>query len=379
MSDDFFQEQREQSLIKSRIVSKYFSVWASVILSTQKKFQQFTQKMAYVDLFAGPGRYDSQSKSTPLLVLETILNNPDLTDRVITLFNDKDAANIKSLENAINQLDGIKRLKYPPAFFNEEVGDSIAELFSKSSVVPTFFFVDPWGYKGLSLNLVSSIIKDWGCDCIFFFNYNRVNMGVGNPRIRQHMVSLFGEERLEFVQNECNKATSPIEREAIVVQELCVALKQSGSTFVLPFRFKNDDGNRTSHHLVFLSKHFRGYEIMKDIMYAESSSNTGGVASFEYNPRDMHYKQGSFFDLLSRPLDDLRDILLHEYGGKTISFTELYEKHSVDTPFVKRNYKDALIDLLERDLISAKNPITGKPPRKGSFSDKMEITFGDMP
>ena len=58
MNSDFFQEQRDQSLIKARIVSKYFSAWANVILATQKRYPQHAQKMAYIDLFAGPGRYD---------------------------------------------------------------------------------------------------------------------------------------------------------------------------------------------------------------------------------------------------------------------------------------------------------------------------------
>lgn len=54
--------------------------------------------MAYVDLFAGPGRYDDQSKSTPVMVLETILANPELANRMVTMFNDKDQANIESLK-----------------------------------------------------------------------------------------------------------------------------------------------------------------------------------------------------------------------------------------------------------------------------------------
>jgi three-Cys-motif partner protein len=347
MSSDFFQEQRDQSLIKARIVSKYFSAWANVILNTQKKYASYGQKMAYIDLFAGPGRYDNKSKSTPLLVLETILANPDLTNRMVTLFNDKDTANIESLKVAINQLSGIERLKYAPAFYNEEVGDEIAKMFSGMNLVPAFFFVDPWGYKGLSLNLVSSIIKDWGCECVFFFNYNRVNMGVSNDAIKQHMVSLFGEEYLSFVRSECDKATNPAEREMIVVQELCNALKNNGSRFVLPFRFKDDKGTRTSHHLIFLSKNFRGYEIMKEIMYKESSDNVDGVASFEYNPRDMHYKQGSLFDSLSRPLDDLQGMLLQQYAGKTIDFNKLYEEHSVDKPYIKKNYKEVLRALFD--------------------------------
>ena len=31
MENEFFEEQREQSLIKSRIVSKYFAAWANVV------------------------------------------------------------------------------------------------------------------------------------------------------------------------------------------------------------------------------------------------------------------------------------------------------------------------------------------------------------
>ena len=377
MGNSFFEEQREQSLIKSRIVSKYFSAWANVILATQKRYPQHAQSMAYVDLFAGPGRYNDQSKSTPILVLETILNNQELSNRVITLFNDKDPGNITNLQQSITSIEGINRLRYPPAFFNEEVGDEIAQLFNSRKLVPTFFFVDPWGYKGLSLNLVSSIIKDWGCDCVFFFNYNRVNMGVNNDAVRTHMISLFGEEYLVRLQNDCVGKTSS-EREIIVLQTLCDALKQYGSNFVLPFRFRNENGTRTSHHLIFLSKNFRGYDIMKGIMANESSQKTDGVASFEYNPRDSRFQQGSLLDMLSTPLDRLSELLLRDYAGKTIVFQKLYEEHSVNRPYIKRNYKDVLIQLYQNGQITAINQKTKKPPRQGTFSDEMLISFGGL-
>ena len=53
-SDEFFKEAKEQSLVKTAIVSKYFWVWAKVIISTTKRYNG---KIAYIDLFAGPGRY----------------------------------------------------------------------------------------------------------------------------------------------------------------------------------------------------------------------------------------------------------------------------------------------------------------------------------
>lgn len=375
MSNEFFQEQREQSIIKSRIVMKYFSAWAKIILAELKKYPHNDPRMAYVDLFAGPGIYEDQNKSTPILVLEKILSDSDLCDRVITLFNDKDKANISSLEAVIAQVPGIEKLKYAPCFYNHEVGNEIAEMFSHRKIVPTLFFVDPWGYKGLSLDLISSIIKNWGCDCIFFLNYNRVNMGVPNEAVRQHMISLFGKERFNLLLANLHDVLTSDEREMIIVQGLCDALRENGSKFVLPFRFKNDNGTRTSHHLIFLSKDFRAYDIMKEIMAGESSDSKNGVANFEYNPRDKFYKQGTLFDLLSSPLDDLKDGLMEQYNNQTIDFLELYREHSVNRPFIKKNYKAVLRKMYDEGLISAVNRKTDKPPQKGTFSDEMRITF----
>jgi len=130
--------------------------------------------------------------------------------------------------------------------------------------------------------------------------------------------------------------------------------------------------------LIFLSKDFLGYEIMKEIMYKESTDKSSEVASFEYNPRDLFGgRQLSLFDLLSRPLDDLQGMLLQEYAGRTVDFIDLYEKHSVDKPYIKKNYKDVLRALYDTGKITAISTKTGKPPSRG-FADEMRITFGGM-
>jgi hypothetical protein len=201
-------------------------------------------------------------------------------------------------------------------------------------------------------------------------------MGITNFAIEPHMLSLFKEKHLTQIRSRFESAITPREREAIIIQSICHAFKENGQKYVLPFRFKNDDGTRTSHHLIFITKNFRGYEIMKEIMARESTVTNAGVANFEYNPRDARYKQGSLFEMLSRPLDDLRGMLLNDYEGQTIDFITMYQEHSVDKPYIKNNYKDVLKALFAERLITAENPITHKPPRKGTFADEMRITFG---
>ena len=373
MADNsFFEEQREQSLVKSTIVAKYFDIWSNVIINTQKRYPQHPQKIAYIDLFAGPGRYKDGAQSTPLRILTNAIKKPDLRERLVAIFNDKDEKNSKVLEKVISKIPGIETLKYKPQVCNQEIGEEIVKMFESMNLMPTFFFVDPWGYKGLSLRLVNSVLKDWGCDAIFFFNYNRINMGIDNKAVKQHMQALFGEEQMIALRNKLRGKNS-LQREFCIIEELCQALKAYGSRYVLPFRFKNNIGERTSHHLIFVSKNFLGYEIMKDIMSRESTSKTQGVPSFEYNPADLLPHQSLLFQL-SRPLNDLKNDLLDKFRGKTLTMQEIYKKHNIDTSYIKKNYKDVLRKLYDDGSIEAISP-KGKPPRKGTFSDQTLVTF----
>jgi len=115
--------------------------------------------------------------------------------------------------------------------------------------------------------------------------------------VQEHMAALFGEKR-EQVLREKLAGLSPEDRENSIVEELCAALgaKPAGARqerYVLPFRFKNDAGTRTSHHLIFVSKHPLGYSIMKEIMASEKmcirdrALRTRDNAAAEQRMRDL--------------------------------------------------------------------------------------------
>jgi three-Cys-motif partner protein len=142
----FFDETTEQSIIKAKIVSDYFWAWAKVIIPTAKKSRR--NRIAYIDLFAGPGRYSRDgTKSTPLLVLEKAIQDPEMREMLVTVFNDKNEDHSYSLQQAINALPGIEELKHQPTVRNYEVGKEIVAIFSQMCLVPTLFFVDPWGVE----------------------------------------------------------------------------------------------------------------------------------------------------------------------------------------------------------------------------------------
>ncbi|MBR1164943.1 three-Cys-motif partner protein TcmP [Bradyrhizobium elkanii] len=361
---DFFNEQLDQSDTKARIVQKYFYAWAKVIGPSA---QAREGKIAYIDLFAGPGRYKDGAASTPLLVLQHAIADAALCKTLVALFNDADQNHSATLQTEIAKLPGIEKLKYAPQVNCGEIGKDAEKYFNETRLIPSFSFVDPFGYKGLSLKIVNGMIKDWGCDCVFFFNYGRINAGISNPKVETHMDALFGAERAAKLRTAL-EGMSPDDREALILEELSQAIKDMGGTYVLPFRFKR--GKRTSHSIVFVSKSFKGYEIMKDIMAGESSSDDQGVASFTYSPADASMP---LLFSLAQPFDALKKSLPTDLTGQTMTMREIYEDHSVDTPYVSKNYKQALRELEAEGIIVADPPMAKR--KKNTFANHVRVTF----
>jgi three-Cys-motif partner protein len=367
-TETFFEESRDQSVVKATIVEKYFDAWAGIITGAQNQYGRTPDKrIGYVDLFAGPGRYKDGAVSTPLRVLQKAIGNPVYAERLMTIFNDGDPGNAQTLEAEIKKLPNVDRLKFTPAIWNAEVGDKIAKAFGEINKIPILAFVDPWGYKGLTLHLVDAFLRDWGCDCIFFFNYARINAGLSNPVVRDHMAALFGAERAASLSLEL-EPLNPLQREATIVNALAMSLKGFGHRFVLPFCFKNESGTRTKHHLILVTKAFKGYDVMKGIMAQSSSSHVQGVPSFSYCPPSSQSQQ--LLLELNRPLDDLKGMLLQHYAGRAITTKRLYEEHSVDRPFLEKNYKSVLADLEKAKLIQT----SGRKSNRG-FADEILCTF----
>jgi three-Cys-motif partner protein len=358
----FFDERTDQSEVKARIIQKYFFAWANVVKSTAKVMGN---KVAYIDLYAGPGRYRDGAASTPLLILEKVIADPELAKMFVALFNDVDANHTETLKSEIEKLPGIKNLTYAPQILCGAVGEDAERYFTETRLVPSFSFVDPFGYKGLSLKIINGVIKDWGCDCVFFFNYTRINAVITNPIVEQHIDALFGQTRAAELRKVL-PLKKPHEREELILENIAQAIKEMGGEYVLPFRFKNSSGTRTSHSLVFVSKHFKGYEIMKEIMAKESSVADQGVPSLTYSPAD---ESMPLLFSLSRPLDALEGMLVDMFAGQTLSMIDIYKAHNVDTPYIRRNYKDAL------GRLEIAGKITAEKHRPNTFADRIIVTF----
>lgn len=355
-----FEEQREQSRIKTEIVIKYFMAWASIL---QRRFK----RIGYIDLFAGPGIYENGIKSTPIILLEKIIDDSTLCSKVVTLFNEKEIELCNKLKTNIGALNNVNKLRYKPTIWNIEVTQDTAQKFKNKNMIPCFSFIDPAGYAGLSIDLIESLGKDYGSDLLFFFNYNDINRGMSNPKVEEQMKAIFGDENYYKLKKKIE--LYPDAREAIIINEMAQTIKNHGVQYVLPFRFKCENKNRTSHYLIFASKNFTGYKIMKDIMHNAGEKDSDGVGRFEFIPSCDKTKgiQLSIIDLYNSSLDELKKHIKFKYKGKKVYLKNLYENDAVENRYVLKDYRRVILEMEQTGEVICDPPHTQR--RKNTLAE----------
>ena len=293
----------------------------------------------------------------------------------MTVFNDKKAASVKKLEAEAKKLPGFGSLKHAPIFLNEKVSPETEKLFVSSSRMPSFTFLDPFGYSGLTRGLIEAVVtKSWGCDCIFFFSYSSINRALSAGYFTSHMEALFGpvraaklEERMQSIEG--SEGNKPIERESIILDALKDAMEElnHGNMFVRAFRFKK--GLRTSHMLVFVTKNPKGFRVMSDIMAKEGFIDKKGVPHFTHYTKPPPGNRLYYMEYIN-----LKKDLCRKYANRKMTMLQIFLDHRQYTAGL---YKDVLNELEDEKLITVDPPASERRVQNGkrSFRDEAVVTF----
>lgn len=362
MSDDFFSSQEKHSNIKTQIMVKYFKSWAKIILN-----QEYVDKAAYIDLFCGPGRYDDGSESTPILILKEIINNKQYRNNIKTYFSDKNKEKTKKLKKEINRIPNINMLKYSPVVKCQEANKKIISKLKKKTI-PALVFLDPWGYKELSLDLIDHHLEGWGCDIIAFFNYSRINrhLNINKEDIKKNIYSLFGKKQADKLMNKINQNNfSPYKREELIFTTFEEALRKKINCHVARIKFETFKGNRTSHYILGITKNPNAHEIMKEIMIRESNDKENLAVKKDYNNNQM-----AMFNLKT---NDLKKELLKKFKGRKMKVGDIISIHHPNTDYIKKDYKKALKQLEKEEKISCNPPKEKRPA--DTMADPTSIEF----
>lgn len=329
------------SRLKTKILVDSFLGWASVMLNANPV------ALWYVDLYCGRGTYKKDgSWATPLELFDKISRDARLPAVLKMLFNDSREASVFELRDTLMAHPNFGSMRYAPRFNVGEVNEEmVIELTTRFPRTPIYAFVDPFGYKGLTQNLIHKLLQEYGCDVMFFFSYHVIKRAIKNPNniLRGHVDALLGRERVNRLRGMMEDGVSEQELEPAILGALAESMRAIDGRTVLTFAFRRWTGY-ASHHLAFVSKHPRGFAVAKEAMARNSSW------FYDDNIPSLEYIRPGFENALLHvdppSIGKLMRLLVDRCGEQTISWDDAYSSVLYDTPYCKSNVREALMRLV---------------------------------
>jgi three-Cys-motif partner protein len=352
--EDFFKKQTPSSRIKANIVAEYFPQYSKIIL---KKPQA---EIRYLDLFAGPGIYEDQSLSTPLLIANSCANDPILLSKVRMIFNDNKYS-VQLKENFLKKFPE-KTFHYEPRFGDKTVGEDekinsyLTKKVKTPNPYPTLLFFDPWGYKGIDTIVLAKFLENWGNELFLFVNIKRIHAAIENNKFDELMQSLFPTS-FQNIRKQRKYKASVYERLSLIMDNLANEFKNviKGTLYHCSFKFQEEDSNATSHFIIHFTKHSKGYELVKQVYY--DFDNIGASldkdGNYTFDAKQMDKQNESMLIFNDENISILSKQLEEKYKGTIISAKSLFNQHHTTTKYCGSHYAKTLRYMVEQDKIKA--------------------------
>lgn len=359
---------------KHLILKEYIRAWLSIV---GQKFQ----RVLFVDGFCGPGVYSGGEPGSPIIVIDEAASvlqganiKPDLSFEVHCI--DHDLPRIKNLEEILKGktiTDDRLRVMLPKHGEFEDEVVAVLERREKAYaqrriVIPAFFFADPFGVKGVPMELVSRIFKVPGSELLLLFDgdgFDRVLMAWDQVS-KDLLVSIFQVELNELEQ--IKALPTQVGRIQALRKMYVASLKEkSRANLFLSFTMY-DKSDRPVYDLIFLTDNELGFEKMKEAMWKADASG-----EFRFSDADETQARFAFGNHVDRLWDDLTQ----RFGGQEVAGAVVTKFVLHETLFLSK-HKTATLTKYEREDTPEHQRILvmgRKRNRKGSFPADVRIRF----
>lgn len=392
VDEAFYADPDAESKAKTRFVSHYIWTYLRIISNTRNKIQQFSwRKIAYIDLFSGPGKYGTDQDSVPLLVLSHALGGEEPIKNIRFFFNDLAMAdkleeNIKERFNYQSLPSNIKITK------TDSTGLRVSSLFTPTEIVMSF--VDSFSYLLCDVDTIKTLIRNPLSDCILYLNFSHFYRFIDYESEKPKFVNFFGsEENFEKVREMFHTTYDKDELAAKMVKNFILRLQKAcgGVLHCLPIFFrKSREDTAITQMIMVVSKNPKGPKTVRSQFCEEDdkdSEKTGKTNEdfFLENGKltvyeDSHWANVSLFEDQERmekyeyPMSFIPD-----EKANAITREELLER--IDKDFVRKNgfmsgysetYLNHMLSRLEnQDLVNVEYDPTARNKRRlNTWSEK---------
>lgn len=347
---------------KHSILRRYLECWFPIL--------GHAGSVAYVDGFAGPGKYPTGEDGSPIIALGAasdkighlghgaqfwfVENNPDTA----TLLQGEIERIRKDLPDGLRVHDVVRE--------DFEVGFKgiVSKLRTERGMTPTFAFVDPFGYSDTTMKTFVDFLANPHCEIFFTFMAPSVARftTLQNENHFETLDALFGSDAWKGCDDKDGRGKIRCLVEAYS-EQLCRDVK-----YVKIFEML-DENQYPKYSLVFATNHIKGLEVMKDAMYAVARD-----FSFSFSDARHPNQRGLFpSDENDEWVADAADALYKNFRGQTVSKQSVKEYVIADTRY---RFRAPILSSLE-DASPPKITVlhSGKKRRAHTYPEGSMIEF----
>jgi len=263
---------RQQTEIKLDILRKYLRAWAIIV-------GEHFPKAYFVDCFCGRGKYHKGSEQdsvfgSPLIALAVADEVKKIKAKKGRQFDlsviavDSDGRNIADLKRFA--ADYAKNGETPLETMESEFESAMPGVIKKISGSPAFFFIDPYGIKGVTKKALDLMVNRTESTEIFL-NYMKMgvqrvagqhkNVGHENETIR-----IMASKTVKHLDDFFGGASWIGKADKELLRHFVDQVFRKNYKFVLNFDVPYPDRKGTIYNLVFATNYSVAEKIMKDIM-----------------------------------------------------------------------------------------------------------------
>jgi three-Cys-motif partner protein len=340
---------------KHEILSRYLDAWFPILAS-------WNTKVLYIDGFAGPGTYKGGEPGSPLIAIAAARKRLNMLkgSTVLFLFNESDkdrhdelGAQIEAGENLPDNF----KLKLENLEF-AQLAQQLVDDRGDRSFVPTFAFVDPFGWKGVSLELIANLVRDKRSELFILFSYNSLNRWLTHEQQQGNMQALFGcDEYLTAV------GMRPRDRKEFLASLYERQLKVAGKfEYISRFEMLEMNG-RTTYFLYHCTRNLKGLAVMRSAMWkidplrgCQFSDKVSGLESMFDGPLTF----------------DLEDRIMAAFSGQLVPIDKLEEFVLVGSPFAPEHLRKPTLKPMQNNGLITE--VVGQRLR-GTFPKGVQVRF----
>lgn len=356
---------REHTKVKHILLEKYLVAWMPIL-------GRWNSKICFFDCFAGRGEYVDGILGSPIIALKVADKLSSYYGNLLVVFIEKKEDRFENLKRVLaRETSTINNLnKMEIKLENREFADFAKEIFDyleekKSIIVPSFFFIDPFGFSGVPFKIIKRIFSHPKTEIFFTFMVRDISRFIDHPNLRETFTDLYGTDEWKSI------IKLPDYEKALIELYRKQLHEEAEVKYTLHFRVCESKRLRTLYYLIHATNNFKGHSIMKTIMFNQSAHG-----SFAYlGPKDLaERRQTRLFDI--HDIGQLKKLLLERFKEETISYDEIQEKICSpwysEPPYIDKHYREALKELEKESKIRVKR-VTSKTSKGLSGKDK--ITF----